>query len=416
MGSFFPFLVVILAGRGFDPAQIGIATAAGSLAYTSAVPVWGHLGDVTLGRARALQLGAVGAAVAVALFALPVPMLVAAALVVVFNAFQSSMQPLADALALGQVRDRDRDYGRVRLLASLAFAVTSVACGFLYDRVGFWATAPVFGLAAAWMCVSVVGLRRRTPDGRRGGPGLRTAGGPGPGIVADAADSAGPERPRRGRLGTAGEAIALQPRLPAVLLAVGLIQVGVLASFTYLPLRITDLGGGPELVALAAGVSALAEVPGILLAGVVAARIGLRGLFAVGSVVYAACIASWLVIDMPLTIVATRAVTGLAFGGIIVASALTIGSLLPPRLQATGQALYQTVAFGLAAIVANLVGGLIYGAAGPAPMFALTAAAAVGAAVVGAAVFPVRGAATAPLDESAIAVALSPDHEVPLGM
>ena len=58
-------------------------------------------------------------------------------------------------------------------------------------------------------------------------------------------------------------------------------------------------------------------------------------------------------------IVATRAVTGVAYGGVLVASALTIGSLLPARLQATGQALYQTVAFGLAAIVANLVGGLV---------------------------------------------------------
>jgi PPP family 3-phenylpropionic acid transporter len=423
MGSFFPFLVVILAGRGFDPAQIGVATAAGSLAYTTAVPVWGHLGDVTLGRARALQVGAIGAAVAVALFALPVPMLVAAALVVAFNAFQSSMQPLADALALAHVPDRGRDYGRVRLLASLAFAVTSVACGVLYDRVGFWATAPVFGLAAAWLCASVVGLRetaRERPGARAGvrapaaaAPAATVATGP---AAPAAAGAAVRGRPRRGRFGTAGEAMALQPRLPVVLLAIGLIQVGVLASFTYLPLRITDLGGGPELVALAAGVSALAEVPGILLAGVVAARIGLRGLFALGSVVYAACIASWLVIDAPLAIVATRAITGVAFGGIIVASALTIGSLLPPRLQATGQALYQTVAFGVAAVVANLAGGLIYGAVGPAPMFALTAAAAVGAAAVGVLVFPARGAGTAPLDESAIAVALGPDHEVPLGM
>ncbi len=405
MGSFFPFLVVILAGRGFDPAQIGIATAAGSVAYTSAVPAWGHVGDVTLGRARALQVGAIGAAAAVCLFALPLPMVVAVVLVVVFNAFQSSMQPLADALALAHVPDRGRDYGRVRLLASLAFAVTSIACGVLYERVGFWATAPVFAAAAAWMCVSVVGLHDRPiPD-----PGRPRDPGPARGEAT--------ERPRARRLlGTAGEAMGLQPRLPVVLFAIGLIQVGVLASFTYLPLRITDLGGGPELVALAAGVSALAEVPGILLAGVVSARIGLRGLFAAGSVVYAACIASWLVIDAPLAIVATRAVTGVAFGGILVASALTIGSLLPPRLQATGQALYQTVAFGLAAIVANLGGGLIYGSVGPWLLFVLTALSALGAAAVGAAVFPVRGAGTAPADGSALGVALSPEHEVPLGM
>ena len=29
-------------------------------------------------------------------------------------------------------------------------------------------------------------------------------------------------------------------------------------------------------------------------------------------------------------------------------------------LQATGQALYQTIAFGIASIVANIVGGIVY--------------------------------------------------------
>ncbi len=407
MGSFFPFLVVILAGRGFDPAQIGVVTAAASVAYATAVPAWGHLGDVTLGRARALQVGAIGAAVVVLLFALPVPMLVAAALVVAFHGFQSSMQPLADSLALEHVPDRGRDYGRVRLLASLSFAITSIACGVLYDRAGFWATAPVFAVAAVWICVSVIGLH----DAARG---LTRPTHAHPSTVGAARPASHPAS--RSRLGTAGEAMALQPRLPLVLLAIGLIQVGVLASFTYLPLLITDLGGGPELVALAAGVSALAEVPGILLAGMVARRIGLRGLFAVGCVVYAACIASWIGIDDPAVIVATRAITGIAYGGVLVASALTIGSLLPARLQATGQALYQTVAFGLAAIVANLIGGLIYASVGPSLMFALTAVSALAAAAVGMAAYPVRGAGTGPLDESAIAVALAPEHDLPLGM
>ena len=40
-----------------------------------------------------------------------------------------------------------------------------------------------------------------------------------------------------------------------------------------------------------------------------------------------------------------------------VAAVLTMWVLLPSRLQATGQGLYQVTAFGLAAIVANLAGG-----------------------------------------------------------
>lgn len=393
-GSFFPFIVVMLAGRGFEPAEIGVAMAFGSLAYMGAVPVWGHLGDVTLGRALALRAGAVGAAIAVLLLTLPFPMAIAAALVVAFNAFQSALQPLADTLALANVPDRDRDFARIRLLASLSFALVSIACGVVYDRVGYWMTAVVFGVAAVWIVATVTGLR----DGQHD-------------LVREEAT-----RQRRARFGTTGEALAIQPRLPAVLVAVGLIHLGVLASFTYLPLRITDLGGGPEMVALVAGVSALGEIPGMLLAGAVAARIGLRGLFGAACLVYAACIASWIVIDVPAAIVATRFVTGLVFGGMLVASALTIGSLLPARLQATGQALYQTTAFGIAAVVANLGGGLIYGSAGSGLLFALTAIAAVAAAAVGLLAFPGRGARTHPVDEDALVAALTTETEVPLGM
>lgn len=394
-GCFFPFLVVILAGRGFGPAEIGVATASASLAYMGSVPVWGHLGDVTLGRVRALQVGAIGAAIVVVLFALPTPMLVGAALVVAFSAFQSAIGPLSDALALSHVRDRDRDYARIRLLSSLSFAVVSIVCGVAYDRIGYWMTAPFFAVSAAWIVVSVVGLR----NAARGHPRPAAA------AVR-----------RQPRLGTTGEALALQPRLPLVLLAIGLIYLGVLASFTYLPLRITDLGGGPEMVALTAGISALAEVPGMLAAGLVVSRIGLRGLFGVSCLAYAACIASWIVIDVPVVIVATRGVTGFAFGGIVVASALTINSLLPERLQATGQALYQTTAFGIAAVIANLGGGLLYASAGPALLWVLTALAALFAAAVGSAVFPSRGAATAPTDEAAMVLALAPEREGHLGM
>ena len=393
-GCFFPFLVVILAGRGFGAAQIGVATAAASVAYMSAVPVWGHLGDITLGRIRALQVGAVGAAVVVVLFALPTPMVVAAVLVVGFSIFQSAIQPLSDALALANVRDRDRDYARIRLLSSLSFAIVSIACGVVYDRIGYWMTAPIFAVAAIWIAVSVIGLGGASRGHARPPAAAR----------------------RPSRLGTTGEALALQPRLPLVLVAIGLIYLGVLASFSYLPLRIIDLGGGPEMVALVAGISALAEVPGMLVAGLVVSRIGLRGLFSASCVAYAACIASWIVLDVPVAIVATRAVTGFAFGGIVVASALTIGSLLPGRLQATGQALYQTTAFGVAAVVANLGGGLLYASAGSALLWGITAIAALGAAAVGLAVFPARGAGTRPMDEAVMAIALAPEREIPLGM
>ena len=50
IGVFVPFISVNLASRGFGPAQIGLVASLGALGFTIAVPVWGHLADVRLGR------------------------------------------------------------------------------------------------------------------------------------------------------------------------------------------------------------------------------------------------------------------------------------------------------------------------------------------------------------------------------
>jgi MFS family permease len=141
-------------------------------------------------------------------------------------------------------------------------------------------------------------------------------------------------------------------------------------------------------VALSAGVSAIAEIPAMLVAARVARWIGLRSLFVSSALLYGAVSASWIVLDSAPLIIATRLVSGVAFAWILVCVVLTIARLLPSELQATGQSLYQTFAFGLGAIVANLVGGVLYASIGHAAVFGLGGVLAVVAATMGWFVFP----------------------------
>jgi PPP family 3-phenylpropionic acid transporter len=170
--------------------------------------------------------------------------------------------------------------------------------------------------------------------------------------------------------------------------AVTLINITIISGFTFLPLRLGDLGSPPSDVALSAGVSGLAEIPAMLLAAQVARWIGLRGMFVTSALIYGAATASWILIETPGLIIATRLVTGVAFAWVLVCVVLTIARLLPSELQATGQALYQTFGFGVGAIVANIVGGLLYEGIGHAAVFGLGAILAALAAAMGWIVFP----------------------------
>ena len=376
LGVFYPFISVILASRGLGPAQIGLVASIGAVGFTLAVPAWGHIADVRLGRARTLQICAIGGAVAVGALLGPWPPIVIALLFFAYWMFESSWQPLADALTVNLV-DRRR-YGRVRLLTSLSFAIASIAAGFLYDQAGFDA-AYILAVAAT---LTIAVAATRVPDVGRAD--LET---PGHGAMTPGHGAATPSRSRPW-LGSAGVALRVAPRLGAVLVAVMLINITIISGFTYLPLRLADLGSPPSDVALSAGVSAMAEIPAMLVAARVAQWVGLRGMFVVSALIYGGVSASWIVLDSAPLIIATRLVSGVAFAWILVCVVLTIARLLPSELQATGQSLYQTFAFGLGAIVANLVGGVLYANIGHSAVFGLGLVLAILAATMGWFVFP----------------------------
>ena len=376
LGVFYPFISVILASRGLGPAQIGLVASIGAVGFTLAVPAWGHIADVRLGRARTLQICAIGGAVAVGALLGPWPPIVIALLFFAYWIFESSWQPLADALTVNLV-DRRR-YGRVRLLTSLSFAIASIAAGFLYDQAGFDA-AYILAVAAT---LTIAVAATRVPDVGRAD--LET---PGHGAMTPGHGAATPSRSRPW-LGSAGVALRVAPRLGAVLVAVMLINITIISGFTYLPLRLADLGSPPSDVALSAGVSAMAEIPAMLVAARVAQWVGLRGMFVVSALIYGGVSASWVVLDSAPLIIATRLVSGVAFAWILVCVVLTIARLLPSELQATGQSLYQTFAFGLGAIVANLVGGVLYANIGHSAVFGLGLVLAILAATMGWFVFP----------------------------
>ena len=367
LGVFYPFIAVVLKGFGFSPGEIGVIASIGAIGFTIAVPAWGHLADVRLGRPRTLQVCAIGGGLAIVALLLPWPALVIAILFAVFWVFESSWQPLADAVTVNALRGRD--YGRVRLLTSLSFAIATIVAGFIYNVTGYAAAFVLFGLAALSMAV----IAAWVPDVKRAdlAAHARRAG-------ASATGAA-----RSSWSGSAGVALRVAPRLALVLTAATMLFIGVIAGFTFLPLRLEAIGGSPSDIALSSGLAASAEIPTMLVAAAVARVIGLRGMFVGSALIYAACLGAWAVAEFPLAIIATRAFSGIGFAGVIVAVVLTIAALLPADLQATGQSLFQTSAFGIAAIVANVVGGILYDSLGHVAVFGLGAGMAVAAAALG---------------------------------
>ena len=360
---FAPFASVILAGRGLDPAGIGLLSALTCVAFVASISVWGHLADVVLGRARALRVAIVGAAVMLGAFMLPIPTALLAAAYVGYAAFNGAVGPLSDALAVNVLDDPGRQYGTIRAHASAGFTIAIVVLGPVYALTGYW-PVPFLFLALA---LSIAVLAGGLPD-----VGRAT-------LFAH----------RRG--GAIREVLALEPALPPLLAAVGVSYVGVFAGFTFLSLRIVELGGGATEVALSSAVAAAAEVAAMVAAGRLAPRIGLRALFAISSLLYVVSLVLWVVLDAPVLIILSRAVSGAGFSGLWISGVMAIQLLLPPRFQGSGQALISMTTAGVAAFVANALGGYVYGVAGAGTLFAACAVLTMVGAAAGWRAFPARG-------------------------
>ena len=387
VGVLYGFVPVLLRDKGFDPALIGLTTSLGSVGYSLSLPAWGHMGDILTGPRRALQLACIPAAVFALGLSLPLPVVAVIACQVLINVGGGPTSALTDAMTMPILKDASREYSRLRLLSSFGAAVTAVVCGLIYSRTGYVAAPIIYLFIMALMALSA----QMVSVGRDSERHRRTRGAP---------ESRTHSSPTRRRFGSVGDALSGRPRLLAILLSVLLVFVGVMASATYVSVRIADLGGGATEVGLSNGIAWGAEVPGLVVAGWFVTRFGLRPVLALAAVGYSACVASFVVLVDPAPILFARLLSGVFFGLILVAFVLSIAQLLPARLQATGQTLFQAAAFGVAAVVANLLGGILYSVAGPLGVFGGGAACALAGGALGFLALPrVLTARTPPVPE-----------------
>jgi PPP family 3-phenylpropionic acid transporter len=171
----------------------------------------------------------------------------------------------------------------------------------------------------------------------------------------------------------------IAPALWGFLASLFLLNATFAATWNFLALRIAGLGGGAFLIAVAASLQAVGEIPAMAYTARLTALLSHRGVYVAGCAVYLGVFVSWAVIDDPLALSLIKLVIGVGFAFTYVGAVVIVDDLVPDQLRATGQGLAKAVSFGLAPVLGTLGGGLVYDVLGPAPMF-LSAAALAGVA------------------------------------
>ncbi|MFM7481752.1 MAG: MFS transporter [Candidatus Methylopumilus sp.] len=136
VGSFVPYWGIYLQSQNFSPASIGILLSLFQISRIVAPNFWGWLADHTGHRVKWIKLtsllgliGFVGVFWAKGFFWI---FLIMSAL----SLFTSSTLPLAESLTLAHLATTDGHYSRIRLWGSIGFIVASLLLGYLIDLQG----------------------------------------------------------------------------------------------------------------------------------------------------------------------------------------------------------------------------------------------------------------------------------------
>jgi MFS family permease len=372
-----PFTVPLLVERGLGAAQIGIVLGITGVAALAAYPIWGAVADGWLGRPRTIALAAVVSAAGGAwiLLAGSDPVALTAALSTATVGLLA-WGPLVDALTLGELGTGSAGYGRIRVWASVGWAASAVSFGWLWLQVG-----PAFVLSAFIAASLVLGLlvlrsaRPRTPARETG----------------DVAMSASPR---------SWLPLLFAPVLLWFLVGLLVTSIGEHASWRFISLRILDQGGSVFLVGLAAALPALVEIPVFASSRRLSTRLGLRRLFVSGALVAAVLMALVVVAPEAWMVTGLRTLEGASYALRYMAMVMIVGALLPPHLYAVGQSVAWFVYAGIAPIISDAAGGLIYEVFGAPTLFAVvTAMLVLGGGIVA---FALRGPAFGPQRAAAI--------------
>jgi PPP family 3-phenylpropionic acid transporter len=347
-GMHVPYTPVWLHWRGLTAAEISAVMAAPFFLRIFVTPAVAVLADRHGShRTFLICLGWMGLAAALVLSQVPPfwPVLILSVVLIVTN---STIMPLTETVAVAGVRRSGIDYGRMRLWGSLTFVVASFAGGFVVDRFG--------GGAGIWLVALGCGLTALAAHGI-------------PKAIVEPSQVRRQERLHGSEL----KALLLSPAFVTFLCAAGFAQAAhaTFLAFGTLIWQAQGLSGAWIGALWAIGV--IAEVALFWKSGSIIGRTGPVNLLVVAAAV--SCL-RWLVMGFSpglWLLVPLSLLHGITYGASHVGAIHFIHRSVPPHMQGGAQALYSTMAAGLAMGVATLIAGKIYAQSGGHAYLAMSA-------------------------------------------
>ncbi len=329
------FLSAFYTRQGLTGTQTGILFGISPLMYILIQPLWARLADRSGRRREVLQIICVGSAAALLCFYLGSGFAAYLPAALLLSGFVTAMAPISDSIILIQAARHDLPFAKIRLAGTLGYIAIVLLCGRLFTAHPEW----MFGCASAmflmYACAACL-------------------------LPVDAGDA---QRQRAGRRRQSGLRAYIRGEFLFLLLFAFCGYVGLSFCTTYSGAYLTRLGFDQMTVAIASVISAVSEVPVLLVLSRRMERMKPLRMMAFACLMTALrtlLTGSGVLVLMLLA----QLLQSVSYMLMYYCGAVFISRRLPEELQSSGQSLLVLVQSGCGSLVGSVAGGRLVDAAG----------------------------------------------------
>lgn len=327
VGAFVPYWGLYLQSEAFSAADIGILMSLFQISRIFAPNFWGWLADHTGKRAQWIKLtsflGLCGFAAVFWAHGFFWLFFVMAAL----SLFTSSTLPLAESLTLAHLATTSGHYSRIRMWGSLGFIVAAVLLGFVIDGAGI--RSLLWFLLAVQMILFF--LSYTLPD---------------------------PKIPPHQQDHFSIWQVLKQPNVIALLLGCALMVTAHGVLYNFYSIYLSTHGYSKGVIGLLWAVGVICEIGIFMLMPKIMARFSLKTILLVSLLL--AVLRFGLIgmaVDRLWLLLLAQTLHAATFGSFHAASVEVIAQFFHGRHQARGQAIYNSVAYGIGGTLGGVAGG-----------------------------------------------------------
>lgn len=330
LGCFFPFLTYYFQEKGLSYTEIGIAYAIFSITGVLTQPIWGFITDKYLNKRMTIIITMILSSIVVYNFTFAKSFYYILFSIIMFLIFQSSIIPVTDAYCYEIIEDNQHiQYGRIRLMGSLGYAVTALLGGLVIKKLGINSG---FFLYSFVILIGVIQVYKLNFRGNTS----------------------------KSKVVTLKEVTNLlkDKRFLFLMISVLITSISFGSNNSYISLLIQATGGDVSILGLLGFTLAISELPTLFFGKNLLKKYGELNIFNLGVLLFVIRYFLSSICTSYIWVIIIQGMQGITFSLFLIASLQYLNKITPTRIRTSAMTFYTAVC-GIGAFVGNIGGGTL---------------------------------------------------------